>query len=122
MWTPGRLVAALRELPKHEEKEMTMINSLRKIALILSLAVLTASVTPFAVSALSISYLGGTIQDIKENLIKINGRYYVVNKKALIKKNVNSKEEVVSKRDLHIGQVVNYRYAGSQIFFIYIVR
>lgn len=99
-----------------------MINSLRKIALILLLAVLTAAATPFAVSALSISYLGGTIEDIKENLIKIDGRYYELNKNALFKKDVNSKEVVVNKSDLYIGQVVNYRYAGSQIFFIYIVR
>jgi len=109
-------------LLKYREKEITMINNLRKITLILSLAVITAAATPLAVSALSISYLGGKIEDIKGNLLKINERYYELNKNVLVKKNVNSKEEVVSKSDLHVGQDVNYRYAGSQIFFIYIVR
>ena len=99
-----------------------MINSLRKIVLVLMLAVLTATAAPPNVAALSLSYLGGTIEDIKGNLIKINGRYYEINPKALCKKNENSKESVVDKSDLHVGQVVNYRYAGSQIFFIYIVR
>lgn len=99
-----------------------MITKFNHFLIILALAVLATATTPFKAIALSLSYLGGTIEDIRGSLIKIDGRYYELNKNALIKKNENSKELAANQSSLQVGQSVNYRYAGSQIFYIYIVR